>query len=269
MKTEDTARLDRPEMTFYKNTYKNSPKWNGKRLGKKKIIIYCEQGIGDTIQFIRYINYIGGHIIVACDPRLHSLIKTMPAVREVIDKYDGNLPPHDCHILSLSLPFVLDKVVCAVPYLSVEPFPDIPDGFKIGISWEGNPSYEHNLTRSCPLAKFKCLKDTLYMLQDKLYTPEFIAGCEEMDLSGYPLNDFMDTARLIASMDRVISVDTSVLHLAGALGKKAYGILSHHYDERWNVYKWYPSVLLIRQDSPGDWDSVFTKLLLLQEKGKF
>lgn len=242
-------------MTYYRETYKDSPTWDGKAKGKK-LIIYAEQGYGDIIQFARFFKHTGNYTILACPLPLHRLMSQV--VDEVFDKEDPNLPEHDYHICSMSLPFVLNKFDYDDPYFHSEKA-DIgyKKQLKIGIAWEGNPENKTNQTRSCPLKYFKQLrKAKFFMLQDKVYLPEYVEECDDFELLGIEMQDFKDTASLIAAVDVVISVDTAALHLAGAMGKKAYGILSDPCDERWNVRKWYPSVTLVK----GTWDNIFATL---------
>jgi hypothetical protein len=175
-----------------------------------------------------------------------------PLADEIIDKESDVLPDHDCHILSLDLPF-LENIRSPNTYLTATPLLLDP-GKKIGIAWEGNPQYCRNLKRSCPLKHFKDLPGQLFMLQNQIHLQELV--CEDVELYGYPINDFYDTARLIQSMDLVVSVDTSILHLAGALGKKTFGVLDFDHDPRWNVRPWYDSVRLFRQDVPDSWEKV-------------
>ncbi len=257
---DDLSRIDSPQMTFYREVYKNSPMWDGSP--GKRIVIYCEQGMGDIIMFARYFSKIDGQLILHCPKPLHRLFQQIPNVVEMVDKEEENLPPHDYHVLSLSLPFILGSFEAEEPYLKAESL-DVGEGFKIGICWEGNYLYEDNLKRSCHLKYFKevCKRGKLFMLQDKTHLPPLCEGCEDMDLYSWPLNDFADTARLIQSMDVVASVDSSVLHLAGALGKKTYGLLHSEYDPRWAFRKWYRNTKLIRQPEPGKWGAVFKRLI--------
>ena len=251
------------KMTFYRETYKNRPRWNGRTtLKQKTVIIYCEQGFGDIIQFYRYFPLIANqckNLILHCPKELHRLFKEF----ECIDKRDSNLPNHDYHVLSMSLPFLLKDITTQYPYLNATP-KEVSNKLKIGIAWEGNPDHSNNDERNCPLYYFDMLTHLpdvqLFMVQQKIHTEALACGINNMEIFQTELNDFYDTAEIIQSMDFIVSVDTSVLHLAGALGKRSYGLLSFRHDSRWDVKNWYPSVRTIAQKSKGDWEGCFQQL---------
>lgn len=274
-------RIKSPNMAYYRRMYENSISWDGTQsLKNKKVIIYCEQGFGDIIQFSRYFKYIKRQncfLYLHCPKELHKLL------RKECDKFIGKnareIPPHDFHILSMNLPFLLDKAHAddPMPYISVRKHADVEEHekkMKIGIAWEGNPNHSNNHERSCQLEYFKQLAKqpnvSLFMLQNKIHNQHFITNCEDMPLYSIPINNFWDTATLINSMDLVISVDTSILHLAGAMAKQAIGLISFRHDVRWLFKRWYPSINLIRQSKPGDWgevfDQVYDKLGIRREK---
>ena len=262
-----------PKMAFYRKIYAESPRWDGAAsLDGKHIIVYCEQGFGDIIQFARYLPALkdrGCRVTLHCPADLHRLLDGL--ADEFLDKSEEVLPTHDFHVLSMSLPFALgitDPDFASEPYLcEPEPMelPGFESGFKVGIAWEGNPDHSNNNLRSCPLSFFRHLDQIAgvryFVLQKHIHDPSLVAGCEDMDLNGVELDDFYDTAQLVSAMDLIVSVDTSVLHLAGALGKPAYCLLSHSHDHRWSVGRWYPSVKVAKQESTGDWDSVFSQVL--------
>jgi len=267
-------RTTRSNMEFYRAVYSDSKMWNGKsRLHGKHIIVYCEQGFGDTIQFIRYIpklRNLGCKVTLHCKKELRRLFAGLSD--GFLDKDKEDLPKHDFHVLSMDLPFLLGDMNFHVePYLKAKPFNIKSNHLKIGIAWEGNPNHSNNDMRSCPLSLFEYLTDVtssrLFMVQKNIHDKELLDNCDDLLLYGWkPICDFKDTASLIAAMDVIVTVDTSVLHLAGALGKPTFGILSFQHDPRWNISSWYPSVKLIRQESPGDWESVFS--LVLRGLGK-
>lgn len=270
--TENLDRICSPRMTYYRRTYRNSVRWDGReKLQGKRVIVYCEQGFGDTIQFVRYIKALknlGCYTILHCAIPLHTLfVGHVEAVDEVFDKDNPNLPPHDYHVLSMSLPFLIENAETTSPYIRVDEKTDIGynDKFKIGIAWEGSPDHSNNILRSCSLSHFKEIEKLsnvkLFMLQKQIHIPELVLGCEQMELLGVGLVDFLDTAKFINALDLVVSVDTSVLHLAGAMNKPAIGLLSTPCDTRWDVKEWYPSVKLIRQKEPCRWDYVFDELV--------
>lgn len=273
MTQEYLGRLESPLMDHYKSVYAGSKRWDGiESLQDKTVCVYCEQGIGDIIQFARYFHALkekGCKLILHCPKSLHRLFKQF--TDKLLDKdLCEALPDHDLHVLSMSLPFNLgltNEQFNAEPYLSVPDTANLDEYdkcFKIGIAWEGNPDHSNNYERCCPLEYFAQFADDpnikLFILQDKMHNPTLLKNCERLDLYGIPLNDFWDTATLINAMNVVITVDTSVLHLAGAMNKKIFGLISYRHDPRWNVTNWYPSVKMIKQTSPEDWDSVFEEV---------
>jgi ADP-heptose:LPS heptosyltransferase len=266
--TEDISRFSHPKMAYYRYVYRNSPKWDGKQsLENKTVIVYGEQGYGDIIQFVRYIPSLMHQkcrVIVHCPQPLHRLFGVSSIGHEWIDRDIEELPDHDFHIPSMSMPFK-GLTETPSPYLKVsEKRNDIQGEFKVGIAWEGNPEHSNNFLRSCHLSLFQQIQElphvTMYMLQEKINIPEFADVNENFQLFSVNKTDFYDTATLINSMDLIISVDTSVLHLAGALGKEnVYGLLSNPCDARWEVKNWYPNTTLIH-DQDGNWTNTFRTL---------
>ena len=257
---EALDRLNSPYMQMYKRIYKNSMHWDGETpLRCKRVIVYCEQGFGDIIQFSRYFHLLHDvELLLHCQKDLWRLFQNNFDVKEFIAK-DGVvdiLPPHDFHIRSMSLPFLFQGQEIPYPYLKADEITnlsDYKDYIKIGIAWEGNPDH-HNDQRSFPLAAFKVLgnikKAKLFMLQKTIHRTDLLKDTENLELlANSPFNDFYDTAILINSLDIVVSVDTAVLHLAGAMGKPTFGLLDSGHDPRWRVANWYPSVTLAKHQS--------------------
>lgn len=269
---EEQKRINDERMAYYRRVYRKSRKWDGKeKIKGKRICIYGEQGFGDIIQFARYFSMLkrhGCYLILHCPKELHRLLHR-GKVDEVLDKDNENLPPHDFHVLSMSLPFLLERTetkFLARPYIQIHEKEDLSqfgDSYKIGIMWEGSPTHSNNSERSCPLKFFRPLteKGKLFMLTNQVFSPDLID--DEIELYSAEIADFYDVAKLINSVDIVISVDTAALHLAGAMNKDAIGLLSYRYDPRWDVANWYPSVRLIRQKEPGNWQSVLDQLKVL------
>ncbi|NJL38891.1 MAG: tetratricopeptide repeat protein [Leptolyngbyaceae cyanobacterium SM1_4_3] len=257
------------------------PMWDGSYLNGKTILLHAEQGFGDTIQFIRYAPLVaerGGRVLVECQEALVRLLQTVPGIEQVIPK-DAPLPEFHVHAPLLSLPRIfgttLKTIPTQVPYLKP---PDSnfqlespPDRFKVGIVWAGSPDHRSDRDRSCSLSQFVKLLEVpgiqLYSLQK---------GARTADLSQLPnasaiqdlspqLKDFADTAAAMMQLDLIITVDTSVGHLAGALGRPVWVLLSFAADWRWMCdrpdSRWYPTLRLFRQPTPGDWDSVLTQTL--------
>jgi tetratricopeptide (TPR) repeat protein len=259
------------------------PQWQGEPLDGRRILLHAEQGLGDTLQFLRYVPMVqaaGGTVILEVQDRLRTLAAELPGVAEVVPT-GAPLPAFDCHCPLLSLPFAfgttLESIPASFPYLKVPQaaatkaanFPWPEDGLRIGILWAGNPVFPNDSYRfrSAPLDVFRPLLEVegvhLFSLQfgehaaELSESPEFARRV--VDLS--PLvEDMADTAAQIAQLDLVIMVDTSVSHLAGALGVPVWVLTPFTPDWRWllegQVTPWYPSMRLFRQPQPGDWASV-------------
>ena len=252
------------------------PTWDGSDLNKKTILIYCEQGFGDSIQFIRYaqlIKKLGARIIVKCQPKLKSLFETMPEIERTITRSDKTTAYH-FQASILSLPYLIKTTPETIP--SEVPYLFLPekkyDGLirngklNVGIVWSGSPSHKNDQHRSMSLKNFQPLFDAknfnFYSLQFGERNQDIISfgftdvlKSLEEDLDG-----FWATALVLKKLDLIISVDTSTAHLAGALGKPVWNLLSFVPDWRWMLDRedspWYPSMRLFRQNTPGDWLSV-------------
>lgn len=279
---EDTTRLNSPKMEFYRETYQNSPRWNGaESLEGKHLVVYCEQGLGDQIQFGRYVPVIANRynckITLHCSKELLRLFKekmTVPV--EVIDRDIDELPQHDFHITSMSLPFALQEFDVPCDYLHQvrktrlyrATRSDEQYRYNIGIAWEGNPDHSNNDERNCPLKHFSILTGALERhrtvnltsLQKTYHNPELLDDVEGLNVYGMDLEDMLDTAELINSMDAIVTIDTALLHLAGTLKKPTWGMLSYNHDPRWDVKQWYDTMTLVTQPSPGDWKWVLTEV---------
>lgn len=264
----ERERIKNPLMEFYRHVYSFSKRWNGKdSLLDKKVIVYCEQGFGDIIQFLRYIKPLkerGCEVTLHIPEALHPILSGVEGVDHFFDKQSSVLPKHDYHILSLSLPFLLGiEEISSAPYINYTKTADLDNadfenkGINVGIAWEGSPEHPKNIDRCCPLKHFGILledKMNLFMLQNKVNLEDLIEDVN-FDIYSIPINDFGDTASLINAMDFVVTVDTAILHLAGAMGKRTYGILGSDPDPRWKVANWYDSVTLLQSDS---WEHLFS-----------
>jgi hypothetical protein len=264
-------RISDERMAFYRQVYDSSLRLlSGKtNLVGKHVIVYCEQGVGDILQVLRYVPLLlqgGCSITLHCPAALHRLVTNQWNVA-VLEKSNPDLPDHDMHILSMDLPILFQFT--NKPYIKVnEVILADMDTTKptIGIAWEGNPDHPMNYIRSCPLRHFLQLPGTLVQLQTKWHLVQ--EGCkemEEMTLLGVDQEDLYDAATIVNSVDYVVTVDTSLLHLAGAMGKPTYGLLAQPCDPRWGTKSdttpWYPSVKLIRQHKERDWESAFAELV--------
>ena len=264
-----------------------APAWDGSPLGGRRILVHGEQGFGDTIQFARYLPMVakrGGTVIAECQsPSLSPLLRPMPGVCEVAVMGE-ELPPFDLQVPLLSLPHLfgttLDDVPNSVPYLAPPPerLPLWRDrlsgdlGFKVGVVWAGKPLPDP--FRSCTLQAILPLAEipgvTLYSLQlgEGAATPQESGGL--VDLTSC-ISDFGDTAALVSQLDLVVSVDTSVAHLAGALGKPVWLLLPMAGDYRWLLQRddspWYPTMRLFRQKRQGEWGEVLERVRAELEEG--
>jgi tetratricopeptide (TPR) repeat protein len=254
------------------------PRWTGQPLAGKTIIVHHEQGFGDTLQFMRFMPWLrerGAHVIAAVTQPMMRLTVLSELADEVI-AIDGPLPAADYHSPMLSVPAFLDltlETIPSAPYLKAPTnVPGWPlyraPGVRlvVGVVWAGSPGYEPDLKRSMPFEEILGLADipqiTLVSLQKGDRVGDIArAGASALvpDLSGY-LGDFADTAAALMQIDVLVSVDTSVLHLAGALGRPCIAMLPYRRCWRWLVNRddtpWYPTMTLVTQESPNDWSSV-------------
>ncbi len=255
------------------------PQWGGEDLGGKTILLHQEQGFGDLIQMARYIPMVkekGGTVVVETQPQLSRLISTIDGAAKVVNR-GSDLPAFDVYAPMMSLARIfnttLDTVPDAVPYLKAPdaqavPLPaNLSNPLKVGIAWAGRATHQNDANRSSAFSHFTKLMGladvAFYSLQTGPAAGDIAGhGCEAFvtDMAAR-MNDFADTAAVIGQLDLVISVDTAVAHLAGALGKPVWVVLPHPGDWRWMLERddspWYPTMRLFRQSTPGDWSPVF------------
>jgi len=270
---------------FYRRSF-SQPSWDGYDIKGLTILLYAEQGLGDTIQFIRYVPLVaqqGAKVAVECQRGLTSLLKNVAGIQEII-AHGEKLSEFDIHCSLLTLPLVFDTTLedipAQVPYIKADSIlvqkwheKIILDNskFKIGLVWAGDPRLKDDRTRSCSLEIFSPLAQingiTFYSLQKGETANQAKNPPEGMKLIDYTeeIKDFSDTAALIENLDLVISVDTAVVHLAGALGKPVWTLLPFVPDWRWLLKRedspWYPTMRLFRQPSRGDWNTVIANVL--------
>ena len=254
------------------------PQWDGtEALDGKTILLHGEQGFGDVIQFCRYVPQVaarGARVMLEVAESLCGLVGSLGAAQ--IIAAGSRLPAFDLHCPLMSLPLAfgtrLDTIPAAVPYLA--PPADAAAAWearlgprtrpRIGIAWAGNPRQENDRNRSASLKALVPLLDidaTFVSLQKDLRAGDgalLKARADIMNLGG-ALADFSDAAALVSRMDAVVSVDTSIAHLAGALGKPVLVLLCFTPDWRWliggDTNPWYPTARLFRQAQPQDWDA--------------
>jgi tetratricopeptide (TPR) repeat protein len=258
------------------------PLWQGEDLAGRTLYVYFEQGFGDTLQFVRYLPILarrGARIIFDCQAELVRLLSGVPGIAEL--RAPGlPMPAADFQIPLLSVPsrlgISLNNVPAAVPYIPL-PQSDVPRLYRppgtrlaVGIVWAGRPEHANDHNRSAQLDQFITLADvpgvTLYSLQKGPRANDIAmlnAQVVLRDLNGQ-IRDFADTAALIAQLDLVICIDSSVAHLAGALNRPVFTLLPYTPDWRWLAQRedspWYPSMRLVRQPKPQDWRSVMQRV---------
>jgi Flp pilus assembly protein TadD len=265
-----SARLQGPPRSYGQRA------WDGSDLAGRRILIYAEQGVGDTILFLRYLPMVasrGGRIIFECQRSLVRLLDDFAPVDRIIAKGD-EAPEFDLHCSLLSLPLRFGTTLATIPNqvpLAISPAYSAPwrrrlagvgAGLKVGLNWAGNANFANDRRRSTSLGQFAPLSAiagvTFFSLRKDSSgsLPAPPGGMNFIDWTG-DLSDFADTAGLIADLDLVISTDTAVAHLAGAMGKPTWLLLSVSSDWRWFTHRldspWYPTMRLFRQDRWGDW----------------
>ena len=251
---------DYPTVSF------RQPVWDGAPLAGKRILLWAEQGLGDTIQFVRFAGAVkgaGGRVLFECQPPLERLLGACPGIDELIP-FGSPLPDFDVHAPLQSLPRILgttlETIPAPVPYLSAdtglvrawETRLAAGRGCRVGLAWAGSPLNRYDPRRSIPKERFEPFRH--------------IPGVECFSLQQEDVpGDFAEAAALIANLDLVISVDTAAAHLAGALGKPVWTLLPFAADYRWLLQRadspWYPTMRLYRQPAPGDWDAVLTGVI--------
>ena len=266
----------------------SQPRWEGRPAAGMTILIHAEQGLGDTLQFIRYARLVkqqGATVIVQCQRALLPLLASCPGIDRLVANGE-QLPEFDAHAPLLSLPAIfkttVDSVPCDVPYIQADAalierwraVLDGIDGMKIGISWQGDRGYREDRRRSIRLHEFAPLAEVpgvrLVSLQKGLGTEQLAEIGDRFDVMelGADFDEtsgpFMDTAAVMMNLDLVIACDTAIGHLAGALGVDFWEPQAFAPDWRWMLDRddspWYPTVRLFRQTAPGDWSDVFARI---------
>ena len=261
------------------------PRWDGAPLDGKTIFIYAEQGLGDTIMCARFLPLVkqrGGTVILECQTALHGLMAGLGV--EQIVRPGAPLPTFDTHIPLLSLPGLsgcnLHTIPKDIPYLHADPTlvrrwrqvlePDCGRALQVGIAWQGNPYNSMDRLRSVPLRYFEALAR---VSGARLVSLQVGAGTDQLAAAPFPVADvgsrfdpgsLDDLAATLMNLDLVVTVCTSVAHLAGALGVPAWVALSFSSDWRWLLDRsdspWYSTLRLFRQPGPGDWQAVFGEM---------
>ena len=249
----------------------------------KTVLLHAEQGFGDTVQFCRYAKLVaaqGATVLMEVQPPLKALLAKLEGVSQLL-AYGEMLPAFDYHCPLLSLPLAfntgIESIPAETPYLSPDPArirqwegklgeKRLP---RIGLVWSGRTDHKNDHNRSIPLADTAKLVSghaELVSLQKEVRAADKLVLDIRQDIRhfGDELNDFADTAALVELMDVVITMDTAVAHVAGALGKPVWILLPFNPDWRWLLDRgdspWYPTARLFRQPAIGDWDSVIQRV---------
>jgi tetratricopeptide (TPR) repeat protein len=255
------------------------PTWRGQPLAGSRILLHAEQGLGDTLQFVRYVPLVaakGGKVILEVPARLRRLLAETPGAERVVCAGEA-LPDFDwqCPLLSLPLAFATDmsSIPARIPYIQADPVQAeawsrrMPgDSLRVGLAWGGSPLHPYNGRRSISL---ELLAPLTGLAGTRFYSLQMGEPADQVRALGSRVHlidlkaeqgDFADTAAIVANLDLVISIDTSVVHLAGAMGKPAWVLLSNSPDWRWMLDRqdspWYPTVRLFRRSTAGNWRDV-------------
>lgn len=262
------------------------PRWTGQKLNGETVLLYAEQGFGDVLQFCRYAPLVaeaGGRVVLVVPKALERVMHTLQGVDRLLTEEDVEVPPFDYHCPLMSLPFAFGTTPETVPapasYLSADPGPwaDIlgaMDGLRIGLVWAGKARMEQPHAAAIDRRRSMRLDDLAPLLT--------VPGCSFVSLQLGPparqlapyagrvldvshrLRDWADTADLIAGLDLVITVDTAVAHLAGALGRPVW--MLSRFDACWRWLRdredtpWYPTMRIFRQERRGDWPEVVARV---------
>ncbi len=264
-----------------------SAPWNGMRIPGARLLLVGDQGYGDTIQFARYIPRAAERVqdvILGCSAEMEPLLANMPGVAQYCSRWN-EVPGHAVNCRLSSLPYLfgtrLDTIPADVPYIHAPPArvdvwrerldATLPKGVRrVGLAWTGRPTHPNDRRRSVPLSRLAALTaaEPISFVSIQKPFPE----SDRADLTRFPgmvdysaeLTDFGETAALIENLDLVITVDTSMGHLAGAMAKPVWIMVPKAADWRWlmdrDTSPWYPTARLFRQAVPGDWDGVLDRL---------
>jgi tetratricopeptide (TPR) repeat protein len=262
----------------------SQPQWRGEPLNGARILLHAEQGLGDSIQFLRYLPMVqaaGGTVVLEVQDRLRRIAAELPGIAELVSSGEP-LPSFEWHCPLLSLPLAfgttLSTIPAQTPYLfvpeqarmKIDTFSWPTEGLRIGFVWAGNPTFlkDRARYRSIP---FLLLKPLIEITGIHLFSLQIGGASAELADAPATVNDFSpyvgdmaDTAAQIAHLDLIITVDTSVAHLAGALGVATWVLLPFAADWRWlqnrNNSPWYPTMRLFRQPSPGAWEPLIAEV---------
>jgi tetratricopeptide (TPR) repeat protein len=263
------------------------PRWDGSPMPDRRLLIFCDQGRGDIIQFARYIPWVADRcpdLAVCCPREMWPILRQFPRIRVLVEHWHQAGP---CAAFSpiCSLPMVagtqVETIPRPVPYLRADPLHAeawrarldrlLPRGYKrIGLVWAGNPAHQHDMSRSIELDRLRPLADgrgvafvAMQLGAAQAQAGQFFGRAPMVNLAP-EISGFRDTMAILEVLDLLISVDTSIIHLAGAMGRPAWVLLPWLSDWRWlagrDTAPWYPGMRLFRQSEPGRWDPVIDQL---------
>ena len=265
------------------------PRWRGELLRGERVLLHAEQGLGDTIQFCRYVAMVvarGGRPILQVQPAVERLTRSLSAMRAGAAEtavLGSSQPEFDLECPLMSLPAVFETTPDTVPwqgaYLGADPdlvrarhkqFPDAGMPLRVGVAWAGNPRYKADSQRSMHLETLLPLLRTPGITWVSLQKGPGAAQVADLPTDVFVWDgssedsDLGETAALVATLDLVITTDTCIAHLAGAMAKPVWIILPHLSDWRWmqdrETTPWYPTARLFRQSAPGDWTGVMNRV---------
>ena len=258
-----------------------TPSWYGNDLSERTILVYAEGGLGNSVQFARFAPVLakrGARVLLECQPPLKALLQTLEEITSVLGRGE-QLPAFHEHAPLVSIPGILkmplNAIPAEVPYLRADPDLvktwssrlECGSAFKVGIKWLAEQNTTYGRSRSIPLTKFRALCDVpgvelISLQKGARQTCDFpVTWLQGLDES---CGAFVDTAAVMMSLDLVITCDTSIAHVGGALGRPTWVILPYSPDWRWMLDRedspWYPTIRLFRQHEFGDWSVVLKKI---------
>ncbi len=264
------------------------PRWDGGPLDGRAVLVHTEQGVGDVLMFLRFLPRVrtdlGGRLVFACQKALQPLLRTLPWVDHWFPIDEPAPINFDAYLPLLSLPGVLGvegrDIPHPVPYVTPDaalvdrwrPRIEALSGFKVGVCWQGSPTFKGDQYRSIPLGHYAPLAAvpgvTLVSLQKGAGVEQIEPNKYAVPLAAFPDLDaaapFVDTAAVMQHVDLVVTSDTAIAHLAGALGRPVWVAVGTDCDWRWGLDRpdspWYPTMRLFRQKSFGDWPGVFADM---------
>jgi hypothetical protein len=272
---------DMPRRLFPLPQIPDAPLWRGESLARAHILVVHEQGYGDQIQSLRFLPLLasrGGQITVSLPQPLIELASSMGSQYRFVSAIPNER--FDFYVPLMSLPgrlqVELEDLPGPMPYLHADPayvagngllLDSIGSGLKVGLVWAGNPGHPNDRHRSVPIKTLEFLlpvPGVVWFALDKAVASDQVLNGQTIHALGHRCSSFADTAALVEAMDLIISVDTAVAHLAGALGKECWLLLPFAPDWRWLLERddspWYPSLRLFRQQQHARWEPVFERV---------